>query len=99
MGFKVPSGFFDGIFSVDTSPFDSNTTKRPLAVMSPANELNEAVGDDVSWMTNGSGVALGVWVRTEENAPETSVSTTMAHKEQKACFTKPSEIKTQIRAD
>jgi hypothetical protein len=45
-------------------------------------------------MRNGSGVALGVWAQLEENPPQASISTTMAQSEEKACFTKPSEIKT-----
>jgi hypothetical protein len=42
-------------------------------------------------MRNGSGVALGVWAQVEENPPQASASTIMAHKEQKAFFTKPSD--------
>jgi hypothetical protein len=45
-------------------------------------------------MRKGSGVALGVWAQLEENPPQASASTIMAHNEQKACFTKPSDIKT-----
>jgi hypothetical protein len=61
--------------------------------MSVAVVLNPP-GDDVNWMRNGSGVALGVWAQVEENPPQASASTIMAHKEQKAFFTKPSELKT-----
>jgi hypothetical protein len=61
--------------------------------MSLAVDLN-ATGKEVIWIRKGSGVALGVWALLEENPPQANVSTTMAHNEQKACFTKPSEIKT-----
>ena len=83
---------------VATSPVDSKTTKRPFALMSPPKDLNPA-GEEVICETNGSGVALGVWAKLEVRAPQASVSATMAHREQKAGFTRSSEIKTRIGAD
>lgn len=85
------------IFSVATSPFDSKTTKRPFALMSLEPERNP-VGDEVNCIAKGSGVALGVWAGANVKAPKTSVSTTKAHKEQRACFTKSSETKDADRS-
>jgi len=91
------------VLSVATSPFDSKTTKRPLALMSVAMDRKgndeEDAGDDVSCAAKASGFALVVWAKTEQKAPQTSVSIAMAQKELKACFTESSETKTQIGAD
>jgi hypothetical protein len=51
------------------------------------------LGDELIWTRNGSGVALGVWAQLAENPPQKSTSITVAHNEQKAFFTKPSENK------
>jgi hypothetical protein len=59
----------------------------------------EDAGDDVSCAAKASGVALAVWAKTEQEAPQASVSIAMAQKELKACFTESSETKTQIGAD
>jgi hypothetical protein len=69
--------------------------------MSLAIELKAAVGVDVSWTVNGSGVGLDVWAETEASEPPASTGTMMAHTNKKTCFTDSSEItiKTQIRAD
>jgi hypothetical protein len=85
------------VFSVDTSPVDSKTTKRPLALIPPVLDLKPP-GEDVNWILNGSGVALGVCARTELLAPKTSVNTTKAQRD-RASLTESSGIKTQIRAD
>jgi hypothetical protein len=87
------------VFSVDTSPFDVNTTNRPLALMSLTTELKAAFGVEVSWTVNGSGVGLEVCAATEASEPPISAGTMLAHKNQKTCFTNSSAIKTQIRAD
>src|SRR4029079_14298521 len=92
LGLMLPSGFLVGIFSVATSPFDSKTTKRPVAVMSPANDANglrmSPAGDEVICDTKGSGVALALCAETRVDAPSTSKSRAMAQQEPKTCFTK-----------
>jgi hypothetical protein len=67
--------------------------------MSSPNELKLVFGLEVNWITKESGVALGVWLTTGENAPVEIPSTMMAHRYQKTCFTKSSELKTQIGAE
>jgi hypothetical protein len=59
------------------SPFDSMTTKRPLADMSPANELRV---EFVTWATNGSGVKFGVLCADDESAPATSMHAAAANR-------------------
>ena len=61
--------------SVAASAFDSNTTNRPLAEMSVANELPDV---PVTCATNVSGVEVVVWA--EERAPATSMHAAAAHK-------------------
>jgi hypothetical protein len=58
---KLPSALSlpSRIFSVETSPFEVKTTKRPLAVMSLILEVKNAV-ELVSWTIKGSGVGLEV---------------------------------------
>jgi hypothetical protein len=90
------------VFSVDTSPSEVKTTKRPLALMSLIAELNAAFGVLVIWATNGSGVGLEVWAATGKSEPPISAGAMMAHKNQKTCFTNSSAIKsvkTRTRAD
>jgi hypothetical protein len=72
-----------------------------LALISLTIELKAAVGVEVSWTVNGSGVGLVVWADTAASEPPKATGTMMAHKNQKTCFTDSSEItiKTQIRAD
>ena len=61
--------------SVDASATDSNTTNRPLAEMSVADELPFAL---VTCAINASGVVAVVWA--EESAPATSMHAAAAHK-------------------
>ena len=61
--------------SVAASPSDSNTTNRPLAEMSVANELRVVL---VTCAINASGVVAVVWA--EESAPATSKHAAAAHK-------------------
>ena len=79
-------------FSVETSPFEVKTTKRPLALMSPICEL-KAAEVLVIWAVNGSGVGLDVWAATETSEPPTSAGAMIAHKNQKTCFTNSSANK------
>jgi hypothetical protein len=72
---------------VSKLPFDSKTTKRPFAVVSPANELNPP-GLEVTCTANGSGVGLVVCACAYDNAPKTNISAAIAQREQKASFTK-----------
>ena len=69
--------------SVAISPFDSITTKRPLADISPPIELtglSPDVRDElVICATKGSGVKLVV-VCAEEKAPATSIHAAVAHR-------------------
>ena len=51
-------------FSVEMSPLEVKTTKRPLALMSLITELKPA-GVLVIWTVNGSGVGLAVWAATD----------------------------------
>ena len=95
---RLPAESLVGIFSVEMSPFDSTTTKRPFAVTSLANELKPAV-PEVSCERKGSGVALGVCADAEKNAPEASVNTIRAQNILGTSFTKSSGIKTRIGAD
>ena len=65
------------------SPFDSITTKRPFAVVSPANDptwfRTELRDELVIWVTKGSGVEVaGDWA--EEIAPATSIHAAAALK-------------------
>jgi hypothetical protein len=83
---------------VETFPFEVKTTKRPLAVISLILEVKAAVVL-VIWTVNGSGVGLEVWAATETSEPPISADMMMAHRNQKACFTNSSAIKTQKRAD
>src|SRR5438045_9025391 len=73
-----------------------NTSKRPLELMSPSTELKAALGVEVIWTVNGSGVGLEVWAETATSEPPKSAGTMQAHKNQKTCFTNSSAIKTQI---
>jgi hypothetical protein len=59
------------------SPLDVITTKRPFAVMSPANESRVEL---VTCETNGSGVKLAVLWAEEESAPATSIHAATAHR-------------------
>jgi hypothetical protein len=69
LGFSVPSEFLVGTLLVATSPFDSKTTKRPLALISLAEDVNwknePLAEEEVSWTMNGSGVALAACAKTE----------------------------------
>ena len=80
------------------SPFETKTTNRPFALMSPTTELKPA-GVEVIWTAKGSGVGLDVWAATEASEPPISAAAMLAQKNQKTCFTNSSAIKTQIRAD
>ena len=79
--------FLSGVFSVATSPFETKTENRPFALMSPMKELKLELGLLVICTTNGSGVGLDVWATTGASEPPKNVSTMMAHKNQKTCFT------------
>jgi hypothetical protein len=57
------------VLSVETSPLETKTTKRPLADMSPIAVVKSELGFDVIWTAKASGVALGVWAETEACAP------------------------------
>jgi len=96
-GLSVPSEFREGIFSVATSPFDSKTTKRPLALISLANEVNwkaePLAGEDVSCTTYGSGVELAIWAETDCPAPTAIKSAEIAHQVRKTCFTEKASEK------
>ena len=65
------------------SPFDSMTTKRPLAVVSLANELNGLVAERevelVIWATKESGVGLE-GLCAEVSAPATSMHAAAAQR-------------------
>ena len=84
---------------VEWLPFETKTTNRPLADMSPKAVLKATFGFDVIWTAKASGVALGVWAETEALDPPMSTNSKLAHSNQKNCFTKSSAKKTRIRAD
>ena len=64
------------VFSVEMSPVDSTTTKRPLAEVSPAKELKAEL---VTWVTKGSGVEPAGDC-AEVSAPAISIHAAAAHK-------------------
>ena len=64
-------------FRVAMSPFDSITTNRPLADMSPA---NEARVEFVICATNGSGLKLVVLCADDVSAPATNMQAAAANR-------------------
>jgi hypothetical protein len=78
----LPSALLrEAVFSVEMSPSDSMTTKRPLPLISPANELRAEL---VTCATKGSGV---VWAKVVLGAAVKSMKRAAAHDKRKACFT------------
>jgi len=71
------------VFSVATSPFDSITTKRPLAEISLANDATcvvaEARLEFVICVAYASGVEDDVDCADDESAPTTSMQAAAAH--------------------
>ena len=65
-----------GTFSVEISPLDSMTTKRPLADISPA---KESPPEFVTWLTKKSGVELAGDCAVVSALP-TSIQAAAAHK-------------------
>src|ERR1041384_3838416 len=91
---KLPSRLFLPSLpvSVETLPFEVKTTKRPLALMSLIRDVKNAVVL-VIWTVKGSAVGLEVWAATDTSEPPINAGTTMAHRNQKACFTNSSADK------
>jgi hypothetical protein len=75
------------------SAFETKTTNRPFALVSPIRVVKAGFGVVVIWTTKGSGVGLDVWAATPATEPPMRTGTMMAHKNQKTCFTDSSAIK------
>ena len=81
-----------GIFSVEASAVDSNTTKRPLAEMSVANESRVAL---VAWARNASGVEVEV-LCAEPSAPAISMHAAAAHTNANMSLNIKTPVKNQL---